>query len=332
MPSITTSPQFSMTKEPSQTSESVPHLSLHHAWERRRVAVKQARRAAGALGFLGGSATSLTLLLAYYVARNITKPTPATVYDSYTMSPYEMGLPFEDVVFDSTGDTPLRGWWLHQADATFTIVACGGYRGRRADLLGISAALWRAGANVLVFDYRGHGELAGTPVTLGYHEVDDLRAAISIMAAAQDERVRAVVADSPFATQRSAVSRAVRRVIHVPDDLLLDVVDLLLGLIGGYHFNDVEPLRDVGLLAPRPLLLIHGAADTVTDPHDSELLYEAAGEPKELWLLPGVPHCGAHFADRQGYCQRVASFFQDSLTGADSVRISSNAAWGASLT
>ncbi len=209
--------------------------------------------------------------------------------------------------------------------------------GRRADLLGISSALWRAGANVLVFDYRGHGELAGTPVTLGYHEVDDLRAAIdeahgrtpglplgvigysmgasiAIMAAAHDERVRAIVADSPFATQRSAVSRAVRRVIHVPDDLLLDAVDLLLGVVGGYHFNDVEPLRDVGELAPRPLFLIHGTADTVTDPHDSELLYEAAGDPKDLWLAPGVAHCGAYFADRQGYCRRVAAFFEEALT------------------
>jgi len=323
-------------KESSPPFLSPQHASLHHVWEGRRRAVKQARRAAGALGFVGGSATSLTMLLAYYVARNITKPTPATAYDSYTMSPNEMGLPFEDVVFTSTGDTPLRGWWLHRQDAAYTVVACGGYRGRRADLLGISSALWRAGANVLVFDYRGHGESAGTPVTLGYHEVDDLRAAIdeahhrtpglplgvigysmgasiSIMAAAHDARVRAVVADSPFATQRSAVSRAVRRAIHVPDHLLLDAVDLLLGVVGGYHFDDVEPLRDVGLLAPRPLLLIHGLDDTVTDPHDSELLYEAAGEPKDLWLLPGVAHCGAYFADRQGYCRRVAAFFQEAL-------------------
>ena len=41
----------------------------------------------------------------------------------------------------------------------------------------------------------------------------------------------------------------------------------------------------------------------------AQLLFDAAQEPKELWLLPGVRHCGAYFADRPTYCTRVATFF-----------------------
>jgi len=40
-------------------------------------------------------------------------------------------------------------------------------------ILGISAHLWRAGHNVLVFEYYGHGTQVGKPVTLGYREVND---------------------------------------------------------------------------------------------------------------------------------------------------------------
>jgi fermentation-respiration switch protein FrsA (DUF1100 family) len=90
-------------------------------------------------------------------------------------------------------------------------------------------------------------------------------------------------------------------------------VDILLGHLVGYHFRDVEPLREVGLIAPRPLLLIHGENDTVTDPRDSQALCEAAGEPKELWITPGVEHCGTYFMDRAYYCARIATFFQHAL-------------------
>lgn len=46
----------------------------------------------------------------------------------------------------------------------------------------------------------------------------------------------------------------------------------------------------VGDLAPKPLLLIHGAADTILSHESSEALYERAREPKTLKILPGVGH------------------------------------------
>jgi fermentation-respiration switch protein FrsA (DUF1100 family) len=125
-----------------------------------------------------------------------------------------------------------------------------------------------------------------------------------------------VVADSPFARQREVVSLHVRRVLRIPHGPLLDLADLLLGRLNGYHFRDVEPLREIPDLAPRPILLIHGAADSITDPRDSEALYAAAGEPKELWITPGVEHCGTYFADRATYCERVGAFFRRALESA----------------
>ena len=46
----------------------------------------------------------------------------------------------------------------------------------------------------------------------------------------------------------------------------------------------------VGELAPKPLLLIHGGADTILSHESSEALYERAGEPKTIKILPGVGH------------------------------------------
>lgn len=45
-----------------------------------------------------------------------------------------------------------------------------------------------------------------------------------------------------------------------------------------------------GELAPKSLLLIHGGADTILSHESSEVLYERAGEPKTIKILPGVGH------------------------------------------
>ncbi len=134
-------------------------------------------------------------------------------------------------------------------------------------------------------------------------------AAVAIMASARAQEVEAIVADSAFATHRSVLAYAVRRTLHLPFIIFDWMTDLLLWLRAGYHFDQVEPLRDIGRLAPRPILIIHGMKDTIVDPKDASLLYEAAGDPKELWLLPNVEHCGAYFEDRAVYVNKMVEFF-----------------------
>lgn len=52
-----------------------------------------------------------------------------------------------------------------------------------------------------------------------------------------------------------------------------------------------------GELAPKPLLLIHGDADTILSHDSSQALYDRAGEPKTLKILPGVGHRLTEAAD-----------------------------------
>ena len=52
----------------------------------------------------------------------------------------------------------------------------------------------------------------------------------------------------------------------------------------------LNPVDWVGLVAPRPLLLLHGDADDVVSPDNAYTLYERAGEGREMRMLPGVGH------------------------------------------
>ena len=272
---------------------------------------------------------SSAALASWVTARRITAPGPR---EKRFLTPWELGISYEEVVFRTKDGLLLRGWWLPAPQPKWTVIALHGHRGARHHCVGIGAALRRRGANVLLFDHRGRSSSEGDLMSLGYYEVLDaltaigyslsrapevplgligysMGAAVAVMAAARDERVRAIVADSPFASERDLVRFLLRKQIgplHAP------VVALTEGLLP-YDPGKVEPLQEVAKIAPRASLFVHGLLDKTCDPNDSLRLYEAAGEPKELWLLEEAGHCDAYFADRRAYCERVDSFFVEHL-------------------
>ena len=56
----------------------------------------------------------------------------------------------------------------------------------------------------------------------------------------------------------------------------------------GFDAEEAAPVRLIGRISPRPVLLIHGAADRLVPPSEAYALYAAAGPPKELWLVPAA--------------------------------------------
>jgi len=291
----------------------------------------------GGLGS-GIGVISVLLAVAAYIVETLTRPKHIENFaEMYTFTPFELNLPAEEITFPSLkSEHQVSGWYIPHTDADATVIVCPGYRGRRSDVLGMSGQLWKAGYNVLAFEYYGHGMVVGKPVTLGYREMNDflgavayakqrapqnrlgaigysMGASIAIMATARTPEIEVLVADSGFATHRSAIEYAVSRTIHLPFVLFDWFTDLLLWLRAGYHFNQVEPLRDIGRIAPRPVLIIHGLKDTVVNPEDAKLLYTAAKGPKELWLQPNADHCGSYFEDRAVYVERVIGFLDRTL-------------------
>jgi fermentation-respiration switch protein FrsA (DUF1100 family) len=276
----------------------------------------------------------MLLVVSLYIVETLIRPKKyKSRIDTYKFSPFELDLPAEEVNFPpEVGDYKVNGWYIPRSGATTTIVVCPGYRSEKADVLGISAHLWKAGHNILAFEYHGHGQEVGTPVTLGYQEIHDflgalayakerspgtrigvigysMGAAVAIMGAGRSSDVEALVADSAFATHAGVVDYQFRRIFRLPSPPVYWMTDNLLWLRAGYHFRQVEPLREVANISPRPILIIHGGQDTIVSPQDAILLYDAAREPKELWFLPSADHCGAYFDDRPAYVKKVTEFF-----------------------
>ena len=72
----------------------------------------------------------------------------------------------------------------------------------------------------------------------------------------------------------------------------------------GWKLIPMPPAEAAAKIAPVPLLIVHGDQDIYFPPEHARQLYQAAREPKELWLLPGMGHaesaCSQELVDRIG--------------------------------
>ena len=55
-------------------------------------------------------------------------------------------------------------------------------------------------------------------------------------------------------------------------------------------FRSVNALKVVSTISPRPVLFIQAAQDPVVPPANSEKLYAAAGEPRQIIIIEGNEH------------------------------------------
>ena len=67
------------------------------------------------------------------------------------------------------------------------------------------------------------------------------------------------------------------------------------------------------------MLLVHGAADRLVPPDESRQLFERAGSPRRMEVLPGVGHFDWVMPGSHGFkdvTQRIARFLQDVMPAA----------------
>ncbi|MBN1138185.1 MAG: alpha/beta fold hydrolase [Anaerolineae bacterium] len=177
--------------------------------------------------------------------------------------------------------------------------------------------------DVYLFDYRGFGESGGGS-TFGAREVLDLKAVLDLVNSRGYRKVGVVgnsmggmVSVMEVATYRNAQAvvtagspASFKLVTGMRASLGRWAVDYWLGRalyeMGSQvrvaaGFVPIEPFLSADDLSPIPYLVIHGTEDPLVDVSDARRLYEAAREPKELWIYEGGGHSisdlGLQFGD-----------------------------------
>jgi pimeloyl-ACP methyl ester carboxylesterase len=149
-------------------------------------------------------------------------------------------------------------------------------------------------------------------------------AGAGLFAAGRDPSVRCCVTDGAFATYTTLVPymRLWFRIyndLHLMHGLLPSWYYGLVGLAAlrrieqerGCRYPHLEP--QLGRLGPRPLLMIHGAADTYIKPDMARALFQRVRGPKDLWLVEGANHNQALQTAGPEYARRVLEFFDRHL-------------------
>jgi alpha-beta hydrolase superfamily lysophospholipase len=253
----------------------------------------------------------------------------------------DTGRTVDRVTFVAADGVELVGWFVPGDGDGATIVVSHGSGANGPSTYPGVAFLNRAGYNVFVFDHRAHGQSGGKFTTIGPLEVRDMRGAVayvrsradvdparigamgcsmgsgvSIGAAAEDPTIRAVVAESVYADMGELWSRF--GYVGVRGTPLQGSWGIPLRwatwLWTGQRIAAFKPETLIGHISPRPILIVHGEQDNAAcTVGDARRLYQAAGEPKSLWIVAGAGHCSAHSVASQAYEARMISFFDQAL-------------------
>jgi uncharacterized protein len=241
-------------------------------------------------------------------------------------------LPVKDVSFYNWRGELLSGWLALLTPEAPVIILTHGTPGNRMSMLQRAAFLYKHGYNVLLFDFQSYGQSQGVISTLGMVESEDILAAISflhgltdtlyskigvlglsmgataaVLAASRTNDIMALVAES-------CPVDATRVPGDVPDEASREADRQLVEDVYGVDITQARPLDYVSKLAGHTaIFFINGDADNTTPLPGMQALYQAAGAPKQYWIVPNAGHAQSFAIDPGGYMQRVDAFFDTYL-------------------
>lgn len=283
---------------------------------------------------------SITLLIAALSLLLVYANTHPPRYPLH-LPPSQYSADFEAVSFTTDDGVELVGWLIKPPfprKRSAAIILCHGVGANKSDFTGLAVFLANRGYYALTFDFRAHGGSSGSRTSLGYYEQRDITAALeflhsrsevdpgrigiygfsmgaasAILAASKTHGLSAVVADSAFATLKDMARTAITGFYRLPAFPFVQLTVLGYDLYFQTDVNEVSPVSVIGGLSPVPVLIIAGDGDALIPVRSGMRLYEAAREPKELWIIPNATHGATMTAAGPAYEIRVGEFFDKYL-------------------
>ena len=230
--------------------------------------------------------------------------------------------------------TRIAAWWLDQGAGSAVVLLLHSVRADRSSMLSRARLLVRHGFSVALIDLQAHGETPGTVITFGWRESADVRSALSwlrreaagrrvgvigcslggaaLLLGPQPAGVDAVVLESVYPRFRRAIENRIRMRLGSLAPVLTPLLLVQLGPRLDVSSADLEPIRSISRLGA-PVLVVAGSRDEHTTAAESDDLFQAAMQPKRLWMVDGARHQDLLAYDPAGYEAQVVGFLRTYL-------------------
>ncbi len=236
----------------------------------------------------------------------------------WTPSEYGFSVQPQDCYFQAIDGTQLHGWWIPaSADAaTPVLLFCHGNAGNLTYRLDNLEKLQQVGISTFIFDYRGYGRSQGQPSEAGLYQ--DGRAAYDFITGELAVAPKQLVAFGRSLGGAIAIELAVDPQYPLAG-LIVESSFTSLSDLAAIFFPQLPPQRLSGQYEslakisqiPVPLLLVHGQRDELIPFTQAQQLYEAAPEPKTLYVVPEGMHNDTYLVGGAGYLDQIRRFCRD---------------------
>ncbi|MCW5617751.1 MAG: alpha/beta fold hydrolase [Nitrosomonas sp.] len=245
-------------------------------------------------------------------------------------------LPVQSVRIPAADGTLVHGWLSYGEDGNGVVLLAHSIRSNRVEMLSRARFLTAQGYHTLLIDLQAHGETPGNRITFGARESGNVEAAVdflrrtfpherigaigvslgaaAIVLAQQNLGLSAVILESMHPTIEEAVENRLKLFLGEPGTLLLPLLLFQISFFTGVPVDTLNPVAHISNLNS-PVLIISGTNDHHTTVPETERLFAAAREPKELWIVPGAGHFNMHDYAGRAYEREVSEFFAHYLRG-----------------
>jgi uncharacterized protein len=231
--------------------------------------------------------------------------------------PVSVGVPAQDIFFESEDGVKLHGWFIPAENAEASLLWFHGNAGNLSDRLDNIQLLAPLHLNIFIFDYRGYGRSEGTPDEAGIYK--DSRAAYKTVVA-----LDAVSVDTLFLFGRSLGGIcAVETARNLParglilESVFTNSADMARKIFPFFPLGwAVKSKLDAVAIVPHlrlPKLFLHGTRDEIVPYDIGRKLFDAAGEPKTFYAIEGAGHNDTTLLGGHDYFEALHQFISKTL-------------------
>ncbi len=211
----------------------------------------------------------------------------------------------------------IHGLWLPAASptpCTPTILYCQGQSGDLQDHYDQLKKIRDLGYHVLTFDYRGNGMSEGETTEEEHTYLDAEAAAAELRSRAPGQPILYYGESLGGAICTELALRARPAALHLDctfaswDLVVRDATQLPVSSsdLTDVRYDTISKIGRIGV----PLQIFHGTDDLLLRPAHALALYDAAADPKSLWLVPGAEHGTDQIQQHPEYAARLNPFVQ----------------------